>query len=132
MSSENDQSSTSVDRVVLRSITRRLTLTSNKQPTRDSVATFCYRAKHMADFSRWDRANLEAVASDMLQRILKDTATSESELLPVLDLRSKLEVGKSSQISDKFRIGVAIGLCVGCALASFGWVAFFWLASLSR
>lgn len=86
----------------------------------------------MADFSKWDRANLEAVASDMLHRILKDSATNEAELLPVLELRSKLQVGKSSQISDKFRIGVAVGLCIGCALASFGWVAFFWLASLSR
>ena len=87
-----------------------------------------YRAKYMADFSKWDRANLEAVASDMLHRILKDSEAESS----VLDLRSKLEVGKSSRISDKFRIGVAVGLCVGCAMSSLGWVAFFWLASLSR
>lgn len=89
------------------------------------------RAKHMTDFSKWDRANLEAVASDMLRRIVKDTATSEAELLSVLELRSKLQVGKSSQISGEFRFGVAVGLCAGCTLASFGWVAFFWLASLS-
>jgi hypothetical protein len=86
----------------------------------------------MADFSKWDRLNLEAVASDMLRRILKDTSTSEAELLRMLELRSKLEVGKQSRFSDSFRIGLAVGICVGCASASFGWVAFFWMASLSQ
>jgi hypothetical protein len=86
----------------------------------------------MADFSKWDRANLEAVASDMLRRILKDSATNEAELLPMLELRSKLQVGKQSRFSDNFRIGLAVGLCIGCVSASFGWVAFFWMASLSQ
>lgn len=45
------------------------------------------------------------------------------------DTLSKTE---TQRISQAFRNGMAVGLFVGCILASFGWVTHFWLISLSR
>ena len=45
------------------------------------------------------------------------------------DTLSKTE---EQRINQAFRNGIALGLLLGCGLASFGWIAFFWLASLAK
>jgi hypothetical protein len=39
---------------------------------------------------------------------------------------------EGERIVQAFRNGMALGLFTGTVIASCGWVAFFWLASLSR
>ena len=46
--------------------------------------------------------------------------------------REAMAKSTDEKINQAFRNGVAVGMAVGVGLASFGWIAFFWLASLSR
>ena len=46
-------------------------------------------------------------------------------------VRDAKNASEDVKIMNAFRDGTAVGLCIGAALATFGWVTFFWLASLA-
>lgn len=47
-------------------------------------------------------------------------------------VRDAEKASEDTRVMNAFRNGTAVGMCVGSALATVGWVTFFWLVSLVR
>ena len=108
--------------------------------TGDFGSPLCYRVTHMGT----KRSLIEVVHDEgygdaLLMHMNHAFGTRDMRAERVmqseprlLELRSKLEVKKLHDEDKLQGLTFALGLCAGCVLASIGWVAFFWLVSLSR